>query len=97
MTDTKLYLIETVSMFRMRYVVEAQSEEHAMDEVTMHASGSDNELREFSQHHIDEVISSGRELSQKQYMKLFDKDNDYLKSWTDEQKLEFINKIDYND
>ena len=97
MTDTKLYLIETVSMFRMRYVVEARSEEHAMDEVTMHASGGENELREFSQHHIDEVISSGRELTQEQYMELFDKDNDYLKSWTDEQKLDFINKIDYKD
>jgi hypothetical protein len=95
MTDTKLYLIETVSMFRMRYVVEARSEEHAMDEVTMHASGGNRELHEFSQHHIDEVISSGRELSQEQYMELFDKDNDYLKSWTAEQKLDFINKIDY--
>jgi hypothetical protein len=96
MTDTKLYLIETISMFRMRYVVEARSEEHAMDEVTIHAGGAD-ELKEFSQHHIDEVISSGRELTQEQYMELFHKDNDYLKSWTDEQKLEFINKIDYKD
>jgi hypothetical protein len=95
MADTKLYLIETISMFRMRYVVEARSEEHAMDEVTMHAAGGECELKEFSQHHIDEVISSGRKLSEKEYMKLFDKDNDYLKSWSDEKKLEFINKIDY--
>ena len=97
MSDTKLYLIETVSMFRMRYVVEARSEEHAMDEVTMNATGGEYELKEFSQNHMDEVISSGRELTQEQYMELFDKDNDYLKSWTDEQKLGFINKIVYED
>lgn len=90
-------MIETVSMFRMRYVVEARSEEHAMDEVTMHAAGGEYELREFSQNHMDEVISSGRELTQEQYMELFDKDNHYLKSWTEEQKLAFINKIDYKD
>ena len=95
MADTKLYLVETISMFRLRYVVEAQSMEHAMDEVTMHAAGGDCLLKEFSQHYIDEVISSGRKLSEKEYMKLFDKDNDYLKSWSDEKKLEFINKIDY--
>ena len=97
MADKKLYLIETVSMFRMRYVVEAKSEEHAMDEVTMHASGGEHELVEFSQHHIDEVISSGRELTKDQFIELFDKDNDYLKSWKKKQKFEFINKIDYKD
>jgi len=26
---------------------------------------------------------------------LFDKDNDYLKTWTDEQKKSFINVIEY--
>ena len=30
-SDKKLFLVETVSIFRMRYVVEALEEEHAMD------------------------------------------------------------------
>ena len=38
MSDKKLYLVETVSMFRMRYVVEAKDESHALDEVTFHAT-----------------------------------------------------------
>ena len=30
----KLYMVETVSIFRHRYVVEAKEEDHACDEVT---------------------------------------------------------------
>jgi len=94
MSDKKLYLVETVSMFRMRYVVEATDEQQALDEVTFHASCGE-QLKEFSQKHIDEVIVSSRKISNKSYLKLFDKDNDYLKDWNEEQKFEYVNKIDY--
>ena len=93
MADKKLFLVETVSIFRMRYVVEALEEEHATDEVVM-GLGKDN-FQEFSQHHVDECISSVREVTHQQYLAQFDKDNDYLKSWDDVEKLKFINKIDY--
>ena len=92
--EKKLYLVETVSMFRMRYVVEAKDESHVLDEVTMHTTGGE-ELREFSQKHLDEVIVSTRKLSNKSYLKLFDKDNDYLENWNEEQKFQYINRIDY--
>ena len=94
MSDKKLYLVETVSMFRMRYVVEAKDESHALDEVTFHATCGE-QLKEFSQKHIDEVIVSSRKISNKSYLKLFDKDNDYLKNWNEEQKLQYVNWIDY--
>ena len=94
MADKKLYLVETVSMFRMRYVVEALEEEHALDEVVCGVGNTD--FQEFSQHHVDEVISSSREISKDEYLKIFDKDNDYLESWSEEKKMEFINKIDYD-
>jgi hypothetical protein len=88
----KLYLVETVSMFRMRYVVEAKKGEHAGDEVVMRGS----DIKEFSQHHVDENILSIRKLSRIEYLDLFDKDNDYLSSWDEEAKMNFINKIDYD-
>jgi len=94
MSDKKLYLVETVSIFRMRYVVEAKDESHALDEVTFHATCGE-QLKEFSQKHIDEVIVSSRKISNKSYLKLFDKDNDYLKNWNEEQKLQYVNWIDY--
>ena len=90
----KLYLVETVSMFRMRYVIEADEESHALDEVTIHATGGE-EIVEFSQKHLDEVIVSSQEISDKKYMKLFDEDNHYLSRWPDEEKRKYINKIEY--
>lgn len=87
------YLVETISMFRLRYVIEAQDETHACDEVTMNNDGS---LSEFSQLHLDEIISSSREISDEEYLALFDRDNDYLAGWTDEQKFSFVNEIDYD-
>jgi hypothetical protein len=94
MADKKLYIVETVSMFRMRYVVEALEEEHANDEVVCAIGNTD--FQEFSQHHVDEVITGSREITKEEYLKMFDKDNDYLATWPEEQKLGFINKIDYD-
>jgi hypothetical protein len=85
-------------MFRMRYVIEAREESHALDEVTMNATGSYNEnFQEFSQKHIDEVIVSSRQLSATDYMQMFDKDNDYLSSWSNQEKMKVINTIEYED
>ena len=88
-----LYIVETVSMFRMRYVVEAKEESHSHDEVIME-KGKDT-FKEFSQEHIDESIFSSREISKEEYLTLFDKDNEYMKTWSEEKKFGFINKIGY--
>jgi len=84
------YLVETVDFFRMRYVVECESAEHAKDVVTM------KEAEEFSQLHLDETITSTRIIDDAEYLQLFDEDNEYLKVWTDEQKFNMIHKVDYN-
>lgn len=84
------YLVETISMFRMRYVIEAEQESFACDEVVM----NDGTLAEFSQKHLDEIISSVREIDNDEYLRLFDADNDYLAGWTDEQKFRNINVLD---
>jgi hypothetical protein len=87
------YLVETVSIFRMRYVVEANNASDAKDEVTMN---NDGQLHEFSQLHIDEMITSTREIDRAEYLRLFDEDNDYLQEWDEEQKLDWVNVIDYD-
>lgn len=86
------YLVETVSIFRIRYVVEANDPTHAADEVVV----NDGSLHEFSQKHLDEIISSVREIDNAQYLLQFDEDNDYLSGWTDEQKFNFVNVVDYD-
>jgi hypothetical protein len=93
--DLKKYMVETVSIFRIRYVVEAKEATHATDEVVMRLS--DTDFDEFSQYHVDEVISSVREISDEDYLNTFNEDNDYLKNWSDEQKFGFVHRIDYKE
>ena len=91
----KLVMLDVLHQFRLRYCVEVQDDiEHALDEVA--ARDSDVNFLEFSQKPLEpSVILSHREITKEEYLKMFDEDNDYLKSWSDEQKLQFINKIDY--
>jgi hypothetical protein len=88
------YLVETVSVFRMRYVVEAKNASDARDEVTMNVG--DN-FHEMSQLHLDEMISSTREIDTAEYLRIFDEDNVFMKDWTEEQKLGLVQVLNYGD
>jgi hypothetical protein len=88
--ETQWVLVETVSTFRHRYIVEVplgtdqygkDKSEWALDTVTM------QEAKEFSQEHIGELIVSHRVVTKEEALSLCDKDNDYTKSWSEEQKL----------
>jgi hypothetical protein len=83
---SKWVLVEAVSQFRMRYMVEAPDEhpEYALDTVTM------QEAKEFSQEHLGEVIVSHRVVSEEEAIAICDIDNDYLKQWTTEQKKDSL-------
>ena len=77
-------LVETVSQFRQRYMVEVPKgkADWALDTVTM------NEAKEFSQKHLGETIVSHRVMTEEEALALSDKDNDYGADWTKEQKLD---------
>jgi hypothetical protein len=55
------------------------------------------EFEEFSQEHLlpSPIFISHREITREEYFRMFDQDNEYLKGWTEDQKLRFINKIKY--
>jgi hypothetical protein len=77
-------MVEAVSQFRMRYMVEvdAAHPEWAMDTVTM------NEAKEFSQEHIGETIISHRVMeSTAAALVQCDLDNSYCSAWNDAQKI----------
>ena len=80
---TEWVLVECVSTFRERYMVEVPKgkAEWALDTVTM------NEAKEFSQEHIGEQIVSHRVVSKEEALTLCDKDNDYGSSWDEELKV----------
>jgi nicotinamide mononucleotide adenylyltransferase len=81
------YLVETVSMFRMRYVVEAEEPDYAADAVVM------EEAEEFGQHHVAENIINVREVSDNEIPRLFLEDNTHLESWGPEKAFEYITKF----
>jgi hypothetical protein len=87
---TKLYLVDAISTFRIRYVVRAASIEDAQHQVKI-----DGEIKEFSQKHISEEPIDVRVIDEKEYLELFNKDNDYLKSWDKNQKLRLVNIVSY--
>lgn len=78
----KLFVVDTVVTYRMRYVLEDDCAEYAMDTVTM------QEAVEFSQQCLGEQISDVREVTEDEVIALCDKDNEYLKSWSRDMKLE---------
>jgi bifunctional DNA-binding transcriptional regulator/antitoxin component of YhaV-PrlF toxin-antitoxin module len=78
---TQWVLVECVSTFRERYMVEVpvgvdqygkDKTLWALDTVTM------NEAKEFSQEHIGEQIVSHRVVTKEEALALCDKDNDYV-------------------
>lgn len=86
--EKELVLVECISTFRMRYVVEvpAGKKEWALDTVVM------NEAEELSQEHLGEQIVSHRVINESEYLRIFNEDNGYLSSWDNEQKLRMINR-----
>ena len=83
----KYVMVDTISMFRMRYVVEVPDdvgeetctpEEYAKDSVTC------GDVREFSQEYLDEVISSCREVTKEEAVAQWRQDNGSFSSWSDD-------------
>lgn len=96
---TKKYVIVTaISSHRMRYCipvdelqklntdvpVEGNEIEWAQDCVAM------QEIKEFSQMHIGEQIIDGEIVSEEKMLEIFDRDNDYLNSWTKDYKVHWV-------
>jgi hypothetical protein len=96
--ETQWVLVEAISTFRERYMVEVpvgvdkfgkDKTLWALDTVTM------GEAKEFSQEHLGETIVSHRVISKDDALALCDKDNDYAKNWSDEIKMNtFFTKIE---
>lgn len=80
--NTKLVMVDVLAQYRMRYLVEVPDgeTEWALDVVTC------EEAKEFSQKYLGETIISHRIVSEEEALRMCDQDNDYLKSWSDDNK-----------
>jgi hypothetical protein len=100
MSDERYVVVTCISTFRERYCVPVSELQKlnedfkvlsveeaiswAQDSVTM------EEVREFSQHWLGETILDTFVLDKERMLALFDRDNDYLKNWTEEQKINYV-------
>jgi len=91
----KYVMVDAISMFRQRYAIavpdelsDEEAKNWAMDTVTC------EDAEEFSQYHMGETISSTRLMNKEQLLEQFDEDNDYLRDWSNEQKLRCVCVID---
>lgn len=98
MKNKDYVVVTAISSYRMRYVMHrddlqkknpldpVNAIEWANDTVTM------GECEEFSQEHMGEYIVDAVEMNEEDMLVLFDKDNDYLREWTKDQKVIWVRK-----
>lgn len=102
----KYVLVETISQYRMRYVIEVP-ENHMDGEFPCPAiqwaedTVTCEEMKEFSQKWLGETITSSREVEREEILRLCNEDNDYCdgkygEPWSDDKKMEvFVTPVGY--
>lgn len=76
----KLFMVEAISSFHMRYLIQAESATDAK-----FIAENRDELVEFSQNHLGETVLSVHKIKTADAIDEFRKDNDYLAGWSDEK------------
>ena len=86
------FMIDALSQYRMVYVIEADTEEEALEFLEKEPA-----QEEFGQKWLGEVILSSREVTDQERLKVFDELNDDLfPLWSEEQKLATYIKVEKN-
>lgn len=93
--DKQYVVVTTTSTHRMRYAVpmdelQKLNEDYIVDPKWALDLVTCEEVQEFSQMHLGEQIVDSCVMDEDEILDLFDKDNDYLKDWTKEQKIKNI-------
>ena len=93
--DKKYAVVTATSTHRIRYVVpiddlQELNEDYIVDPKWALDLVTCEEVEEFSQMHLGEQIVDLVEMDINEVLDLFDQDNDYLKGWSNEQKIRFI-------
>lgn len=99
--EEKYVVVTTTSTFRQRYCIPVSKLQEMNNTISLkdhpeqivpwaEDSVTSEDAKEFSQKWLGETILDTFILDEERALMLFDRDNDYLKNWTKEQKLDFI-------
>jgi hypothetical protein len=83
----KLYLVKAVSSFIHSYAIRAESREAAEEAVNL------DSVEEFAQRHFGHNTVSSREVTEAEYLRVFDDESPYLKSWSTDKKMACIEEL----
>lgn len=88
----QIFILETVSMFRHQYAIEANSSE----EIEKNYENIIRTIEEFSQEHITESAFSLKRVSTEEYIKAFDESSEgkYRVNYLENAKMKFINNLE---
>jgi hypothetical protein len=103
MTNKDYVVVTCISSHRMRYVMHRDDLQKFNPSKSVNASEWSNDTvtnddcEEFSQEYMGEYIVDTVEMNEEDMLELFDKDNDYLREWTKDQKIARVRKSISND
>lgn len=92
-------VVTTVSQFRMRYVMHKDDLQklNPKDQVNPIEWAKDTvtcmECDDFSQEHLGEVIIDANTMTEDEMLEMFDKDNEYLSSWSRDYKIDWTRRL----
>jgi hypothetical protein len=91
--NRKIFIVESVSTFRHKYAIFAENEDDALVEFIMEQDECG--FHELSQEHLGEKAELIYRVTEDEFINEFDKTNDYIKHIAKDDKLSYINVIDY--
>ena len=83
----KLFLVTAVSSFIHSYAIRAESAAAAEEAVNL------DSVEEFSQRHFGHNAVGVREITEAEYLRVFDEESPYLKSWPTDRKMSCIEEL----
>ena len=89
--DNKYAIVTTITSYRTRYAVPVEDNDFKTVE-HLKAMVADDKVDEFSQLWLGEQIIDARVVDEQQMLEMFDAENEYLKGWSTEQKIDFVKK-----
>jgi hypothetical protein len=92
-------IITTLSHFKLKYAIpqadfDALGFKEPIDQEKLVELVSSGRVRELSQTHLGEVLGDISVYTEADALTIFDIDNAYLKNWTVEQKIAYMQKWD---
>ena len=101
---TKYVIVTAISSYRMRYCIPVDELQQLNTDVPIEGHEIEwaedcvtcGEVEEFSQKHIGETIIDSEIITEEEMLNKFDSDNDYLKDWSKEKKIQHVRHWKYD-